>query len=221
MSLLDLPIELLLMIMDYLTIPERLHLELVCRGLSILLAPYNYHLLRKLPWRISIDYTRDRQHQTRIHGAWIKLGYFSKSLLEIQNVDRVLDLMEDCRLNSQPDERHFILVRTGYGGPIFESICQLGSKIRINFERGYLPRIVDLRTTGVPVTFMLGQAQPCLDPIPLERDWRQLRDYGDRITHYHPTRGLVWVMGSHHLYESPDNRDYWIRIVSNLVNQQQ
>jgi hypothetical protein len=218
MSLLNLPIELLLMIMEPLTIAERLRLESVCRDLFLTLRPHNSHLLRKLPWRITVDYTRSYWHQTQIHAAWVKLGYFPKSLLNTSNLDSALDLMEDCRLNNRANERHYVLVRTGHGGPILTSICQFGSNIRINLERGYLPRILDLRDTGVPAKFILGQAQPCSDLLPLESEWRLLRDYDDRVTHYHPTRGLVWVMESHRLYESADNRDYWIQIVANLVN---
>lgn len=218
MSLLDLPLELLVMITDRLTIPERVRLEAVCWKLCMSMRPQNSRLLQRLPWRISIDYTRNRNHQTRVHGAWIKLGYFPKSLLQTQNSDHVLDLIEDCGLTTLPDEQHYILIRTGWGGSILESICRYGREIRINFDRGYLPRILNLQLTGIPARFMLGQPDPDPEMIPLESEWQLLRNYGDSMTHYHPTRGTIWKIESHRLYESPDNREYWVRIGTNLVH---
>jgi hypothetical protein len=190
MSLLNLPLELLVMITDHLSLAERFHLEEVCWHLRLTLRPYHRNLLQKLPWRIRLDFSRNRFHQTQIHAAWIKLGYFS-------NWDR----LEKCP-PIKPNQRHYVLIRTGFGGPMVKAICQYGARGKIHLDQGYLVRILDLQPEGISAKFTLGHIHG--DIMTMEGKWRLLRDYKDGESQYHPTRGLIWRMDSHRLYEYLD-----------------
>ena len=75
----DLPVELLCLVADFLTLRSVVRLSSVCRRFYEIFRELAFKRLIKMPWSITFDFSRDRHHHIFIHKIWIKLGWFPNS----------------------------------------------------------------------------------------------------------------------------------------------
>lgn len=156
-----LPLELSMMIIDYLSICDLLPCSQTCHAMRNLYRPIIFHRLREIPWQITVDFVRDLNHHIHIQHCWVKLGWFPKDI-DKYNVTSMTDLYRKFRIRGDFSMEHlflhlyecpdiisldlpnYVLVRIGFGGPVLESILRYGKHPRVQMTRGYLPFILGL-----------------------------------------------------------------------------
>ena len=156
-----LPLELSMMIMEYLSVCDLVPCSQTSRAMRNLYRPVILDRLRKVPWQITIDFIRDEHHHIHVQYCWIKLGWFPKDI-DKYGVTSMIDLYRKFRLERDSSLEHillqlyecpdpssieylnYVVVREGYGGPVLDSILRHGRYPRVRMSRGYVPFIYGL-----------------------------------------------------------------------------
>jgi len=245
--LLSLPNELLFEISTYLSLSDLIHVSLTCKDLYYIFGNIVDNVVKKMPWRICVDFARNSKHQTIIHTAWIKIGWFSYSYSRSQLLKYgptyISDLLEECcTLRSGNPvsfrDRHYMLVRTGKGGPILNQILKYGKQAKIHFHKGYLPTIIGLLNDEqsdqiksctshggaceyINANFLIGECRPSGHEINFEEDYKIIKEYGDNYVceeYIHKDRYVVrWKIHSHILYEITPSLETECKKIRNIM----
>lgn len=176
-SLIQLPNELLFLIATWLSVSDLGLISQTCIQFRQVFNVIMRIRVNKLPWRVTVDFSRDRSHHIVLHSATIKLGWFYRSHLveepeHIKNL--VLESCNQCQ-TSKFYRRKYVIIYSGFGGPFLDQLIQYGHQVRIRMTRGYYPIILGLTekdshdTTELIITPLriLGLDLQYKDEIPL------------------------------------------------------
>lgn len=183
-----LPPELSLMIIDHLPLHDLVACCQTSWSMYNLYMPIVRSRLAKMPWKITVDFSRDRDHHIHIHYCWIKLGWFPRDLdqYNMSNFQRLrrqlclsngfqqasLHLHECCDICPYTIDPTYVVVRFGYGGPVLDSLLRYGRHPRLQMDKGFLPIIHGLTDATThsgyiyieesKISFLVGRDRPML-----------------------------------------------------------
>ena len=161
----DLPVELLCLVAQLLPLRSIVCLSSVCQRFYGIFRSLVIKRLAKMPWSVTVDFSRDRRHHIHLHKVWIKLGWFPHGYLcSPPTPQLVLDLHEFCDVCMITEDRKYVAIRMGVGfrngiwpfclpdrhrddydpDSILASILRYGRHPRVKISKGYYPHIYGL-----------------------------------------------------------------------------
>lgn len=142
-SLQSLPNEIYWIISDYLSFHDIQSLSQVSKKLHVVFISILNYYLEDIPWSITIDFSRDKNHHIVMHNSWAKIGWFPDLR---QKDQKYHDIIEYCPICFTQQNRNYVVTHRGIGRPGADLVLKCRRNSYVVYTKAYCPMIVDITT---------------------------------------------------------------------------